>query len=545
MKDKQIITGQKCMDDFEQLTQDGRSRRKLLKSFGAAGLFFAASSATTLTPFNVFAKDETSSAHKMGRPGGSIRVASNSSSIADTLDPAKGALSTDYVRQYMVYNGLTKFDEHLVPHLELAESISDNGDASIWQIKLRKGILFHNGKELTADDVVFSLVRQKDPATGSKAMGLAKQFKSVVAKGKHEVMITLEGPNAELPSILAISHMLIVPANTQDFSKGIGTGPFKVTKFMPGMQTTVEKNENYWKPGLPYLDKIELIAIVDESSRVNALLSGQVHVINDVNPRSTARIASSAGHRYVNAPSGNYTDLIIRQDLVPGKSPEFTQAMKLLMDREQIQSAIFRDFAVIGNDTPIAPGARYFNKQLPQTTFDPDKAKYLIKKAGFADSHIPLVASSAATGSVEIAVLMQQSAAKVGIKIDVQARPSDGYWSNDWAKHPLSFGNINPRPNADIIFSEFFLSTAAWNESHWKNRQFDQLLLAARSETDDSKRAQMYGEMQTLVHDKCGIGIPVFISNIDGVDSRLQGYGTNPLGGFMGYMFAEQVWLSA
>lgn len=545
MKDKQIITGQECMDDFEQLTQDGRSRRKLLKSFGAAGLFFAASSATTLTPFNVFAKDETSAAHKVARPGGSIRVASNSSSIADTLDPAKGALSTDYVRQYMVYNGLTKFDEHLVPHLELAESISDNGDASIWQIKLRKGILFHNGKELTADDVVFSLVRQKDPATGSKVMGLAKQFKSVVAKGKHEVVITLEGPNAELPSILAISHMLIVPANTKNFSQGIGTGPFKVTKFMPGMQTTVEKNENYWKPGLPYLDKIELIAIEDESSRVNALLSGQVHVINEVNPRSTAQIESNPGHHYVNAPSGNYTDLIIRQDLMPGKSADFTEAMKLLMDRKQIQSAIFRDFAVIGNDTPIAPGARYFNSSLPQTTFDPDKAKYLIKKAGFADAHIPLVASSAATESVEIAVLMQQAAAKVGIKIDVKAKPSDGYWSNDWAKHPLSFGNINPRPNADIIFSEFFLSSAAWNESHWKNRQFDQLLLAARRETDDSKRAQMYGEMQTLVHDKCGIGIPVFISNIDGVDSRLQGYGTNPLGGFMGYMFAEKVWLSA
>ncbi|MCE0494957.1 ABC transporter substrate-binding protein [Vibrio salinus] len=543
MKDKKIITGQECLNDYEHLTSEGRSRRNILKSLGAAGLLLAASSATTMTPFNVFAKSESGSEPVLGKPGGKIKVASLSSSTADTLDPAKGALSTDYTRHYMVYNGLTKFDEHLVPHLELAESI-DNENATVWHIKLRKGVLFHDGKELTAEDVVFSLNRHKKPETASKVMGLAKQFKSVSAAGKYDVTITLEGPNAELPSILAISHMLIVPAHIS-LNKGIGTGPFKVTDFKPGMRTLVKKNENYWKPGLPYLDEIELFAIPDEPSRVNALLSGEVHVINEVNPRSTSRIEASSGHRYVNAPSGNYTDLIIRQDMMPGKSADFTEAMKLLMDREQIKSAIFQDFAVIGNDTPIAPGARYFNSELPQTTFDPDKAKYLIKKAGFADAKIPLVASSAATSSVDIAVMMQQSAAEVGIKMDVQTKSADGYWSNHWAKHPLSFGNINPRPNADIIFSQFFLSSAAWNESHWQNSHFDKLLIDARKETDDDKRAQMYAEMQTLVNTKCGIGIPVFISNIDGVDSRLKGYGTNPLGGFMGYMFAEKVWLDA
>ncbi|WP_319534362.1 ABC transporter substrate-binding protein [uncultured Vibrio sp.] len=542
MKDKKIITGQECINDFERLTQEGRSRRNLLKSFGVAGLAFAAASATSV-PFNVLAQAEDSKP-AVGEPGGKIRVASLSSSTSDTLDPAKGALSTDYTRHYMVYNGLTKFDEHLVPHMELAESI-DNENATIWHIKLRQGVLFHDGKELTSEDVVYSLNRHKDPAIGSKVMGLAEQFKTIKAAGKYEVTIELQSPNAELPSILAVSHMLIVPAHVSDLSKGIGTGPFKVKNFKPGMQTVVVKNENYWKPGLPYLDEITLFAIPDEPSRVNALLSGEVHVINNVDPRSTQRIAASQGHQFVNAPSGNYTDLIVRQDMMPGKSAEFTEAMKLLMDREQIKSAIFQDFAVVGNDTPIAPGARYFNSELPQTQYDPDKAKYLVKKAGLADAKIPLVASTAATSSVEIAVLMQQSAAKVGINIDVQTKPADGYWSNHWAKHPLSFGNINPRPNADIIFSQFFLSSASWNESKWKNSRFDQLLLDARKETDDSKRGQMYAEMQTLVNQTSGIGIPVFISNIDGVDSRLKGYGTNPLGGFMGYMFAEKVWLDA
>jgi peptide/nickel transport system substrate-binding protein len=544
MKDKKIITGQACINEYERLTAQGKSRRNILKSLGAAGVLLAGSGVLMGSPQALAQTAMSTGSETVGKRGGKIKVASLSSSTADTLDPAKGALSTDYTRHYMVYNGLTRFDEHLVPHLELAESI-DNENATIWHIKLRKDVTFHDGKPLTAEDVVFSLNRHKDPATGSKVMGLVKQFKTIVASGTHEVKITLDVPNAELPSILAISHLLIVPANTTNFHAGNGTGPFKVKDFIPGMRTVVVRNENYWKPGLPYLDEIELFAIPDEPSRVNALLAGEVHVINEVNPRSTQRIAASAGHHFVNAPSGNYTDLIVRQDMMPGKSAEFTEAMKLLMDREQIKSAIFQDFAVIGNDTPIAPGARYFNQELTQTTFDPDKARHLIKKAGFADAKIPLVVSTAATGSVEMGVLIQQSAAKVGIKIDVQAKPADGYWSNHWMKHPLSFGNINPRPNADIIFSQFFASTASWNESRWKNSKFDQLLLNARKETDDSKRAQMYAEMQTLVHDSCGIGVPVFISNIDGVDSRLKGYGTNPLGGFMGYMFAEKVWLDA
>ncbi|MEI8634802.1 ABC transporter substrate-binding protein [Vibrio sp. PP-XX7] len=123
----------------------------------------------------------------------------------------------------------------------------------------------------------------------------------------------------------------------------------------------------------------------------------------------------------------------------------------------------------MGNDTPIAPSARYFNTGLKQTTYDPDKAKHLLKKAGLSGAKIPVVASSAATGSIEMAVLMQQSAQKAGITIDVKSKPADGYWSNHWMKHPLSFGNINPRPNADIIFPQFFASKASWNESRWQN----------------------------------------------------------------------------
>ncbi|MBX8590308.1 ABC transporter substrate-binding protein [Pseudomonas cichorii] len=539
--DSPLISGQDSLRVFEGLNR-GLSRRDALRMLGVAGVMAAGSSSLFGAAGKVFADDDA--APVKGKPGGRIRVAGMSSSTADTLDPAKGALSTDYVRHFMFYNGLTRFDSHLVPHPELAEKI-ENSNATVWTITLRKDVTFHNGKPLSAADVVFSLSRHKDPVTGSKVMPLMAQFSEIKATGPLEVQITLSSPNAELPSILAVSHLLIVPEGTTDFSKGIGTGPFTVKEFTPGVRSVSARNPNYWKPGLPYLDEIEFIAIGDEPSRVNALLSGDVHMINEVNPRSTTRIAASAGHRVVDAPSGNYTDLIIRQDQMPGKSPEFTEAMKYLLDREQVKSAVFRGYARVGNDHPIAPGSRYFNADLPQRQYDPEKAKFLLKKAGLEKITMPVAASPAATGSVDIAVLLQQSAKQAGLTLNVNRLPGDGYWSNHWMKHPLSFGNINPRPNADVIFSQFFQSSAPWNESAWKNDQFDQLLMLARGETDDEKRGKMYGDMQALVSQHCGIGIPVFISNIDGVDKRIQGYSSNPLGGFMGYMFSEQVWLDA
>ena len=112
-------------------------------------------------------------------------------------------------------------------------------------------------------------------------------------------------------------------------------------------------------------------------------------------------------------------------------------------------------------------------------------------------------------------------------------------------KHPLGFGSVNARPTADLMFSLFYQSTATMNESGWNNPRFDELLLAARGETDDAKRKQMYGEMQMLVHEHCGVGIPQFSSSLDGHNAKLKGLAPHPLGGLMGYMFAENVWLDA
>ncbi|NHN37860.1 ABC transporter substrate-binding protein [Pseudomaricurvus alcaniphilus] len=473
--------------------------------------------------------------------GGRIRVASLSISTADTLDPAKGSLSTDYVRHNMLYNGLTRFDEHLDAQPSLAQSFSSS-DQTTWLFELQPGVEFHDGKSLHADDVVYSLLRHKDPATASKGAAVAAQFSAVRARGPLQVEIELNGPNADLPQILATSHFTIIQDGTKEFRTAIGTGPFKLKEFVPGVRTIVERNENYWREGRPYLDEIELIGIPDETARVNALLSGDVQLIIAVNPRSIRRINQTPGFAVKETPSGLYTNLIMRQDMYPSSNPDFVLAMKYLMDRDLIKRALFRGYATIGNDHPVPPSHRFYASDLPQRPHDPDRALYHLKKSGMTGARYPLFASPAAEGSVDMATLLQLSASKVGLKLGVNRVPGDGYWSNHWMKHPLSFGNINPRPSLDLLFSLFFKSSAPWNESAWKNPQFDQLLLAARAEGDQARRKQMYVDMQTLIHNEAGIGVPVFLSLIDGFDRRLGGLGSIPVGGLMGYSFAEHVW---
>src|SRR6266513_132939 len=515
-------------------------RREVLRGLTAAGVL-AAMGGGPVTATGYAADNGPA---ETPRRGGRIRAASLSSSTADTLDPAKGALSTDYARLNMIYSGLTQFDSTLSAQLALAEEIDDRGRI-LWTIKLRNGVQFHNGKPLTPADVVYSLLRHKNPATASKMKSIADQFQEVKATGPNEVQILLTGANADLPAILADAHFLIVQDGTEDFRTAVGTGPYKCKEFSPGVRTVGTRNPNYWKPGKPYLDEIELVGIADESARVNALLSGDVQLINALDPRSIRRVVASAGYAVQETKSGLYTDLIMRQDMTPTGNPDLVLAMKYLLNRELTRKALFRGYATVANDQPIPPGNRYYRADLPQRPYDPERAKFLLRRAGLGGARLVVYASPAAEGSVDMASLLQLSAAEIGLNLAVNRMPADGYWSNHWMKHPLGFGNVNPRPTADLLFSTCFKSDAPWNESGWQNEQFDQLLIAARGEGDETKRKQLYGDMQVLIHEKGGIGIPVFISLLDGYEKRLRGYGSIPIGGLMGYAFADNVWRDA
>jgi peptide/nickel transport system substrate-binding protein len=513
--------------------QRGATRRDILGLLMAGGMQAGLAGGLATTALSVHAQTP--------KRGGKLRVAGATAAASDTLDPAKYSNQTDYSRGMMVYNGLFALDGSLTPQPALAEK-ADTKDAKTWVFTLRKGVTFHDGKPLTPADVVFSIMRHKDPAVASKGKALADQIESVKATGPNEVTMVLSSPNADLPVILGTFAFHIVKEGTTDFSAGIGTGPYKMKEFKPGVRSVAVRNDGYWKPGRPYLDEIEFVGIGDESARVNALLSGGMDLVGSVNPRSVARIKATPGFGIFETQSGQYSDLVMRKDTGPGQNEDFILAMKYMFDRQQLKKTVALDHAVVANDQPIDPTNRFYFAGLPQRPYDLDKAKFHLQKSGVTGK-VPVVASPAALYSVEIALILQQTAQKIGLDLDVKRMPADGYWSNHWLNSPVGFGNVNPRPSADTILTQFFKSDAAWNESRWKSPKFDQLLVAARAEVDLVKRKQMYADMQTMIHEEAGIGIPLFLASIDGHSTKVKGLSPIPLGGLMGYSFAEHVWM--
>ena len=531
------ITNWTSRDDVlvEAAIRRGASRRDLLKMMFANGVALAAGS-------TILGRAERADA-ATPKKGGSIKAAGWSTSTADTLDPAKASFSTDYVRCCSFYNRLTTLDKNGAAQMELAEAV-ESTDAQTWTVKLKKGVTFHDGKPLTADDVVFSLKRHLDKATGSKVAKIAAQMTGFKAVDKTTVEISLASPNADLPMILALHHFMIVADGTTDFSKANGTGAFVRELFEPGVRSIGVRNKNYFKDG-PYLDQIEFIAITEENARVNALLSGDIQLAASINPRSLRLIEGKEGIALSKSTTGNYTDLNMRLDMAPGNKKDFIDGMKHIVNREQIVKSVLRGFGVVGNDQPVSPANFFHNPDLKPKPFDPDKAKFLFQKAGVLGTPIPVVASEAANSAIEMAMVIQASAAAVGLTLDVQRVPSDGYWDNYWLKAPVHFGNINPRPTPDILFSLLYASEAPWNESRYKSETFDKMMLEARGMLDQAKRKQMYAEMQVKIAEEAGTIIPAYISNIDATSSKLKGLEPSPLGGMMGYAFAEYVWLDS
>ncbi|MBB4145585.1 ABC transporter substrate-binding protein [Rhizobium rhizoryzae] len=518
----------------ESAIRRGATRRELLHMLMAGGVAMTAG-ATILGR-------ATSALAATPKSGGHLKAAGWSASTADTLDPAKASLSTDYVRCCALYNRLTFLDKSGVTRMELAERV-ESSDAKVWTVKLRSGVTFHDGKTLSSQDVVFSLMRHLNPDVGSKVNSIAKQITSVRAIDPLTAEITLANPNADLPTILAMHHFMIVQDGTTDFSKGIGTGAFKLESFEPGVKSVAVKNPNYFKSGGAHIDSFEYFAISDDNARVNALLSGDIQLAASIKPRSMKLVESQPGFALSQTTSGNYTNLNMRLDMEPGSKADFVAGMKNLINREQIQKSVMRGLAELANDQPVSPASIYYNAELKPKAFDPEKAKFHFQKAGLVGQSIPVIASDAATSSVDMATLVQQAGAEIGMKFDVQRVPSDGYWSNYWLKAPVHFGNINPRPTPDILFSLLYSSDAPWNESKFKSTKFDGMLVEARGLLDQAKRKAIYDEMQVMISEQAGTVIPVFLSNVDALSAKLKGLEANPLGGQMGYAFAEYVWL--
>lgn len=474
------------------------------------------------------------------KKGGHLILGIDNASTSDRLDPAFYFEAYTYNVGLQLFNTLTDLNEDGSLRASLAESWEPAKGGSEWIFKLRKGVQFHNGKELAPEDVIYSLNHHRGEKSESAGKGYLLSVTDIIKSGPNEVTFKLNGPNADFPYLLGDVHFGITP-DGENFDKGIGTGAFILENFQPGVRTLARRNPQYWDPERGHVDSVETVAYNDKSARVAALLSNSVHLINNVEARVAQRLK---GQDNITLHTEADSSIILfpgRADAPPFDNLDVRLALKYAIDREQIVASILNGAGSISNDNPIFPSNRYFTNDVPQHVYDPDKAAFHWKKSGF-DGKIVLSAAEGATfsGALDAAQLYQQTATKAGIPFEVNRVPADGYWSDVWLKHPFVASGWGARPTADAMLSLIYLSDAPWNESGWKSKAFDDLVLAARGELDEGKRKQLYHDAQVLIIQENSSVIPAYAAQTSASAANLKGYKAIP--GQNGPRTAEKVW---
>ena len=322
------------------------------------------------------------------KKGGVLRLGLGGGSTTDSIDITSYNNSVMIDTSHGLFDGIVEWGQDGRPHPDLAESWEPKNGAKDWIFNLRKGINFSNGKEFTADDAIYSLNLHR----GDTKSGGASTFKPVTDIKKldtYQIQISLNGPDADLPYALTDYHVHMVPDGFKDWSKPVGTGAFSLDKFDPGVRISLKKTRDYWKAG----------------SRLARRHRGHGHQRRlgaaqraDLRPdrRDQSRGPQSGRParrrapklQVVRASGGWHAVMAMQCDKAPFDNPDIRMAMKLATDREQILKALFSGYGTVGNDHPIPPNDPYFNKDLPQRKYDPDKAAAAFKKAGLTDPKI-------------------------------------------------------------------------------------------------------------------------------------------------------------
>ena len=454
--------------------------------------------------------------------GGLYRFGCHDANTTDTLDPATTEGVYMIQLSHCMRNYLTEIRPDGTAGPDAATSWSASPDASEWRFELARDMTFHSGKPFTAADAVASLNHHRGEASTSAAKALLSNVLDIRADGEHAIVIKLDGGSADLPYLLTDYHFVMLPADASgkiDWESGDGAGPYKIESHEPGVGTRLVRHDGYHRE--TWFDAVQFIALNDANARQSALLTGEVDALSETDVRTVNLLGRNPNIKLVEVASGTHPTIAMHVDTAPFDNVDVRLALKYATNRAEMVEKILFGHGSIGNDNPIAPGMPYFH-EMPQRSYDPDRARFHLKRAGLDSLTLSLSSSEAAFSSaVDLALLYRESAAAAGINIDVVREPADGYWSEVWLKKPFMVVSWGQRPTPDVMFSLAYKAGAPWNETRWANPRFNELLEMARAELDDTKRAAMYAEMQELVHEDGGTIVPFFRNRINAMSARV------------------------
>jgi peptide/nickel transport system substrate-binding protein len=499
------------------------TRRDALRVAGGAALTAGAlaacggsSGTTSPTGTTTTGATTTGAAATTGKRGGTLHHAVIGST-ADVVDAHIGTANTGTSAQYafQMYDGLTQFDHNYIPQLSMAESFEIAPDARSWTVRLKPGLEFHNGKSVTADDVIFSIQRIINPKNGASD---AVQLASIDPKGLKKldnltVKINCLYPDVSLFDGFAKYASGIVPVG-YDPKNPIGSGPFKYVSFSPLQRMVTTRFDNFWRKDangvqLPYLDGVTFVAFTDQTAIGNALASSAVDSGAGLAP-AQYDLAKANPNMNTLVPQGyGYTTITMRVDKDPFTDVRVRQAMKLMLDRQQFVNEVYAGKAKIANDIPAGQDPLYASN-IPQTPQDIEKAKSLLKAAGHSALTATMIAYPETAYIEPQAQVFAQQARAIGANISVQQLDPSTFYAKDFLSTTLSLDFYFTATMWEALDYEFNTLKAPDNETHWSPPDFVNQIKKARGTIDLTKRKEVAAEFQQFMKVNDGVVITAF-----------------------------------
>lgn len=463
------------------------------------------------------------------RRGGTLRLGLSGS--AESFDPHHQTQFDSIWVNGMIYNRLVRIDPDMQPLPDLAHSWEQDEEATEWTFQLHEGVMFHNGREMTAEDVVESFERLMDPDEGTPFSQQLEMIDSIEATGDYEVVFNMDGSYADLLSVLGFYAFRVIPIEEAEnlTTEPVGTGPYRLQSHSADERTVLERFDDYFLSDEEgFLDEIHFIKIEEETSRLTALSDGTVDLVNEVSPASLPMVEGDPELEIEEIVTGSYHVFAMQADEEPFTDVNVRRAFKLVAERSEFVETVLQGHGVEAADQPIPPNdPMHGDIEIPDQNIE--EARQLLEEAGYGDGlEIELHTTAGRVGLHEAGLTFQEHAAEAGIEVEVINHPVDSYWADIWMQRPFHMSNWGQRPNADLAFTVAYVEGAAWNESNWSNEEFEQLLEEALGILDEDERREVYREAQQLLAEEGAVVIPYFISVIGAWSNRVHGFEMNP-----------------
>lgn len=429
---------------------------------------------------------------------------------APSLEPhAQNALSRQRVTQN-IYSYLVQADKDMRIQPDLAEKWEAAPDGKSYTFQLRKGVKFHNGRELTSADVKYSIERILDPKTASQGAGLLNSIAGVETPDPYTARFVLKNPDAALLASLASAWSGIVPKEEVDKAGGmldktaVGSGPFMLEEWIPNQTLKLKRNPNYYLQGQPYLDAITFQVIPEESNIVAQLRSGAVHLALLEDNKNYQLVKDDQSLTTVRSPRLGYDYVNLDNKREPWTKLEVRQALSYAIDRKEVLAVAADNLGTL--IAPVPPALKDFAldpESLPEYKPDIAKAKDLLAKAGYPNGlkvELQLIPTfpTMVTGSQVIA----DQAKKAGIEFELK-QIEYGVWIKGFNAHEfvttmnITGGNADPD---SLLYNR--ISSKGVNQNNWQDEEVDRLLQQGKETIDPAKRKEIYTQLQRLLVQK-------------------------------------------